>query len=90
MFGYASHETPTFMPAPIYWAHKLAKRLEEVRKEGILPYLLPDGKTQVTIEYDGSTPVRVDTVVISNQHRVDITQTELQAGIKKEVIEYVL
>lgn len=90
MFGYASHETPTFMPAPIYWAHKLAKRLEEVRKKNILPFLLPDGKTQVTIQYDGHTPVRVDTVVISNQHRVAVTQDELKAGIKKEVIEYVL
>jgi len=90
MFGYASNETPTFMPTPIYWAHKLAKRLEEVRNERILPFLLPDGKTQVTVEYENDKPVRVSTVVISNQHRIDITQEELKAGIKKEVIDFVL
>lgn len=90
MYGYATKETDSYMPSPIYWAHKLAKRLEEVRKLNILPYLLPDGKTQVTIQYDGNTPVRVDTVVVSNQHRVAVTQDELKAGIKKEVIEHVL
>ena len=90
MFGFASNETPTFMPTPIYWAHKLAKKLEEVRKENILPYLLPDGKTQVTVEYENDKPIRVSTVVISNQHRVDVTQDELKKWIKKEVIESVL
>jgi S-adenosylmethionine synthetase len=69
----------------------LAKRLEQVRKEGILGYLLPDGKTQVSVEYDeNNKPVRVDTIVISNQHRRNVTQDELKAGIKKEVIDYVV
>ncbi|NVP17923.1 methionine adenosyltransferase [Candidatus Gracilibacteria bacterium] len=90
MYGYATNETPTFMPAPIYYAHKLAKRLEIVRKENTLPYLLPDGKTQVTVEYIDGKPKRIDTVVISNQHRVNITQEELKSGIKKEVIDFVL
>lgn len=90
MYWYATNETPTFMPAPIYHAHKLAKRLETVRKENTLPYLLPDWKTQVTVEYIDWKPRRIDTVVISNQHRVNITQEELKSGIKKEVIDFVL
>lgn len=90
MYWYATNETPTFMPAPIYYAHKLAKRLEIVRKENILPYLLPDWKTQVTVEYIDWKPKRIDTVVISNQHRVNITQEELKSWIKKEVIDFVL
>jgi len=90
MYWYATNETPTFMPAPIYYAHKLAKRLEIVRKEDILPYLLPDWKTQVTVEYIDWKPIRIDTVVISNQHRVSITQDELKVWIKKEVIDFVL
>lgn len=90
MYWYATNETPTFMPAPIYYAHKLAKRLEIVRKENILPYLLPDWKTQVTVEYIDWKPRRIDTVVISNQHRVNITQEELKSGVKKEVIDFVL
>ena len=89
-YWYATNETPTFMPAPIYHAHKLAKRLETVRKENTLPYLLPDWKTQVTVEYIDWKPRRIDTVVISNQHRVNITQEELKSGIKKEVIDFVL
>lgn len=90
MYWYATNETPTFMPAPIYYAHKLAKRLEIVRKENILLYLLPDWKTQVTVEYIDWKPKRIDTVVISNQHRVNITQEELKSWIKKEVIDFVL
>lgn len=90
MYGYATNETPSFMPAPIYYAHLLAKRLEEVRKENILPYLLPDGKTQVTIEYDNDKIVRIDTIVISNQHRKNITQDELKAWIKEEVINPII
>lgn len=90
MFGYATNETENYLPTPISLAHKLARRLEFVRNEKILPYLLPDAKTQVTVEYKNNIPVRVDTVVISNQHRVAISQEELKLGIKKEVIDYVL
>jgi S-adenosylmethionine synthetase len=90
MYGYASNETPSFMPLPIYLAHNLAKKLSEVRKDGTLSYLYPDGKTQVTVEYDGHTPLRVDAVVVSSQHAIDVTQEEIQAGIKKYVIEPVL
>ena len=90
MFGYATNETQDYLPTPISLAHKLAKKLEEVRKNNILPYLLPDAKTQVTIEYENHKPVRVDAIVISNQHRVDISQEELQLGIKTQVIDSVL
>lgn len=90
MFGYATNETENYLPTPISLAHKLAKRLEIVRKENILSYLLPDAKTQVTIEYENHKPVRVDAVVISNQHRVAVSQEELKAWIKKEVIDVVL
>ena len=87
MYGYASNENKAYMPTPIYLAHKLSKKLEEVRTSWTLPYLLPDGKTQVTCEYDDDKLVRVHTVVISNQHRSSVNLEELQAGIKKEVIE---
>lgn len=90
MFGYATNETDNYLPTPISLSHKLAKRLETVRKENILPYLLPDAKTQVTVEYENHKPIRVDAVVISNQHRVAVSQDELKAGIKKEVIDVVL
>nr|MDD3720530.1 methionine adenosyltransferase [Candidatus Gracilibacteria bacterium] len=90
MYGYATNETDTYMPAPIYFAHRLAKKLEEVRKNGTLPYLLPDGKTQVTVEYDAGKIVRIDTVVISNQHRKNITQSEIKKGIINEVIKPIL
>ena len=86
MYGYATNETPNYLPAPISFAHALSKRLGEARKNGILPYLLPDGKTQVTVEYEGHKIIRIDTVVVSNQHRSSVTQEELHAGIKKEVI----
>ncbi len=86
MFGYACDETPELMPMPISLAHKLAKRLTEVRKNGTLDYLRPDGKSQVTVEYDGDTPVRVDTVVISSQHSPDIDIGRLREDIKNEVI----
>jgi len=90
MFWYATNETENYLPTPISLAHKLAKRLEFVRNEKILPYLLPDAKTQVTVEYENHKPIRVDAVVISNQHRVAVSQEELKAWIKKEVIDVVL
>ncbi len=86
MFGYACDETPELMPLPISLAHKMAKKLTEVRKDGILDYLRPDGKTQVTVEYDGDKPVRVDTVVVSSQHSPDVDIKKLREDIKREVI----
>ena len=86
MFGYACDETPELMPMPISLAHKMAKKLTEVRKEGILDYLRPDGKTQVTVEYDNDKPVRVDTVVVSSQHSPDVDIKKLRDDIKHEVI----
>ncbi|WP_299574594.1 methionine adenosyltransferase [uncultured Williamsia sp.] len=91
MFGYATNETPEFMPVPIALAHRLSRKLTEVRKNGTLPYLRPDGKTQVTIEYDGDTPVRLDTVVLSTQHAADIDLVNmLTPDIKTHVVDAVL
>ena len=86
MFGYACRETEELMPLPIALAHKLSKRLAEVRRDGTLPYLRPDGKTQVTVEYDGKTPVRVDAVVVSAQHNTKVTQEQLKADVIKHVV----
>lgn len=86
MFGYACDETPEFMPMPISLAHKMAKKLTQVRKDGILDYLRPDGKTQVTVEYDDDKPVRVDAVVVSSQHSPDVDIQKLHEDIKREVI----
>ncbi|MFE3443215.1 methionine adenosyltransferase [Nocardia sp. NPDC059180] len=91
MFGYATTDTPELMPLPIALAHRLSRRLTEVRKSGVLPYLRPDGKTQVTIEYEGDRPVRLDTVVISTQHAADIDLDNLLApDIREKVVDSVL
>ena len=91
MFGYACRETEELMPLPIAVAHRLAKRLADVRKAGVIPYLRPDGKSQVTIEYEGGRPIRVDTVLISAQHREEVdVETLLAPDVEAEVIDPVL
>jgi len=90
MFGFACDDTPELMPIPISLAHKLSKRLAEVRKNGTLPYLRPDGKTQVTIEYENDVPVAVETIVISNQHSPDVAMEQIRADIKKHVIDVIV
>ncbi len=90
MFGYACDDTPELMPLPISLAHKLAKRLAQVRKDGTLPYLRPDGKTQVTIEYENDVPVAVETIVISNQHSPEVEMEQIRADIKKHVIDAIV
>ncbi len=90
MFGFATNETEELMPMPIIYAHKLTKRLAQVRKNGALDFLRPDGKSQVTIEYVGGKPKRVDTVVVSTQHSPDVTHDDLKAAIIKEVIKKVI
>ncbi|ANZ33097.1 methionine adenosyltransferase [Staphylococcus carnosus] len=88
MFGFATNETDTYMPTPIYFSHQLAKRLSDVRKDSTLKYLRPDGKVQVTVEYDeNDKPVRIDTIVISTQHAEDVTLDQIQEDIRKHVID---
>lgn len=86
MFGYACDETEEFMPSPILYAHRLAKRLSEVRKDGTLPFLRPDGKSQVTFRYENGEPVGVDAVVISSQHSEEVSREDLMEGIRESVI----
>ncbi|MFF2195583.1 methionine adenosyltransferase [Streptomyces sp. NPDC058157] len=91
MFGFACDETPELMPLPIHLAHRLSRRLSEVRRNATLPYLRPDGKTQVTVEYDGNRPVRLDTVVVSTQHATEIDlENALTPDVREHVVEHVL
>lgn len=90
VFGYACNETETLMPMPIYYAHELAKKLSAVRKDGTLPYLRPDGKTQVTVEYDDGKPVRVDAVVVSAQHDPSVSQKTIARDVTEKVIGAVI
>ncbi len=90
MFGFACNETPTFMPMPIYLAHRLTRRMAEVRKQGLLPWMRPDGKSQVTVEYQHGRPKRIDTILVSTQHAPEVSQEEVRQGVIEHVIQPVL
>ncbi|MCH8307517.1 MAG: methionine adenosyltransferase, partial [Proteobacteria bacterium] len=90
MFGYATNETEVLMPAPITFAHRLVRRQAQVRKDGVLPWLRPDAKSQVTFVYENDTPVAIDTVVLSTQHRPDVKLSDLREGVMEEIIKPVL
>lgn len=90
MFGYASNETPTFMPAPIFWAHQLSQRLAQVRKDGIVDFFRPDGKTQVSFEYQDGKPIRINNVVVSTQHAESASLADVEEAVKRHVIRPVL
>ena len=90
MFGYACNETPTLMPAPIYWAHQLSQQLARVRKDGIVDFFRPDGKTQVSFEYQNGRPVRINNVVVSTQHAPNVGQDEVAEAVKEHVIRPIL
>jgi S-adenosylmethionine synthetase len=90
MFGYATNETPSLMPAPLFYSHRLVERQAYLRKNGVLPWLRPDAKSQVTLRYENGVPVAVDAVVLSTQHNPEISQADLQEAVREEIIKNVL